>query len=93
MLTSTYDSIREQKAKFVRDVEYLKETSLDDMIDERVETAQSQFVRETIEELEEAASMVNRLSIDDEIAIESAEVQRLLDTETNISFNEMVGIE
>ena len=93
MLTMTYDSIREQKAKFARNVEYIKETAIDDVIDERVERAHSQYVGETVEELEEAASMLNKLSIDDEVMTESTEVQRLLNAEENISFNEMVGIE
>lgn len=93
MLINTFDYIRAQKAKFVRDVEYLKETAIDDVIDERVEKAESQYVRESIEELEEAVDMVNRLEIDDEIATESVEVKRILDAEDNITFNEMVGIE
>lgn len=93
MLVNTYDSIREQKAKFVRNVEYIKETSIDDIIDERVERAQSKYVSESIEELEEAVSMVNRLNTDDEAVAESTEIQRILDAEENISFNEMVGIE
>jgi len=93
MITKTYDDIRKEKAKFARNVEYIRETSLDDMIDERVERAHSQYVRETIEELEEAANMVNRLEIEDEVAVESVEIQRLLDAEENITFNEMVGIQ
>lgn len=93
MITKTFDDIRKNRAKFAREVEYVKETAIDDVIDERVERAHSQFVRETIEELEEAADMVQKLSVEDEIATESTEIQRLLDAEENITFNEMVGIQ
>ena len=93
MLTNTIDSIREEKAKFARDIEYLKETAMDDIIDSRVEAAESQYVRETIEELEEAVSMVDRLPADDDMVAESAEVNRILNAETDLTFNEMIGIE
>lgn len=93
MITKTFDDIRKERAKFARNVEYIRETANDDVIDERVEKAHSQYVRETIQELEEAAGMVNRLETDDEAMVESVEIQRLLDAEENISFNEMVGIE
>ena len=93
MLTNTIDSIREEKAKFARDIEYLKETAMDDIIDSRVEAAESQYVRETIEELEEAVSMVDRLPADTDMVAESAEVNRILNAETDLTFNEMVGIE
>lgn len=93
MMTKTYDDIRKAKAIFAREVEYIKETAADDIIDERVERANSQFVKESIDELEEAVTMVERLDIEDEIAVESVEVQRLLDAEENITFNEMAGIQ
>ena len=93
MLTNTIDSIREEKAKFAREIEYLKETAMDYIIDSRVEAAESQYVRETIEELEEAVSMVDRLPADTDMVAESAEVNRILNAETDLTFNEMVGSE
>ena len=95
MLKSSIDSLNESRAKFARNVEYLKETALDDMIDERTEMAESQFVGETMEELQEALEMVNDMTIDSdtEVALESEEVQRILDAENNITFNEMIGLD
>ena len=93
MLTSSLDAIREERAKFARDVEYLKETAIDDVIDQRIEVAESQYVRETISELEEAVEMVNRLPEDIDVMEESAEIERILNAETDLTFNEMVGIE
>ena len=93
MLTNSIDSIREEKARFARDVEYIKETFLDDILDQRVEVAESLYVRETMDELEEAADMITKLSSEDDIIAESAEVNRILNADGDISFNEMVGIE
>lgn len=93
MITKTFDEIRKERAKFARDVEYIRETAIDDVIDERVERAHSQYVNETIQELEEAAGLVNQLNVDDEVMAESVEIKRLLDAENNISFDEMIGLE
>ena len=93
MLTNKIDQIRESKARFAREVEYLKETALDDMIDERIEEAESQYVRETMEELEEAADMVNKLSGEEDVVAESVEIEKILNATEDITFEEMCGIE
>ena len=92
MLTNPIESIRIENAKFARNVEYIKETALDDQIDERVEAAESEYYPESIEEMEEAAAMVNRLpDIVDPIE-ESAEIDRILSATENITFEEMANI-
>lgn len=95
MLKSSIDSLNESRAKFARNVEYLKETAIDDIVDERTEAAESTLVGETMEELNEALEMVNIMIVDsdDELALESEEIQRILDAEDNISFNEMIGLD
>lgn len=93
MLTTAMDSIRETNAKFARDVEYIKETANDDIIDARVEMAEAQFSHETIGELEEAADMVGKLSAEENVVEEKAEIDRILNAEENLTFEEMVGIE
>ena len=93
MLTSSLDTIREERAKFAHKVEYLKETALDDILDQRIEVAESQYVRESIEELEEAVGMVDKLPGEDDVVAESAEIDRILNAETDITFNEVIGIE
>lgn len=92
-LTSTMDYLKESRAKFARDVEYVKEISHDDVIDECVESAEFLFEPETTEELQEAVDMVERLS-DEENLVESAdELSRILEADGDISFNEMIGLE
>mgnify|MGYP004647044183 CR=1 FL=1 len=93
MLTTAMDSIRESNAKFARDVEYVKETANDDIIDARVEMAEAHFNNETISELEEAAAMVDRLSSEENVVEEKAEIDRILNADENLTFEEMVGIE
>ena len=92
MLTNPIESIRIENAKFARNIEYIKETALDDQIDERVEAAESEYYPESIEEMEEAAAMVNRLPEDDDPVEESAEIDRILNATENITFEEMANI-
>ena len=40
MLTNPIESIKLENAKFARNVEYLKETAIDDVLDDRVEGAE-----------------------------------------------------
>ena len=92
MLTNPIESIRIENAKFARNIEYIKETALDDQIDERVEAAESEYYPESIEEMEEAAAMVNRLPEDEDPVEESAEIDRILSATENITFEEMANI-
>ena len=92
MLTNPIESIRIENAKFARNIEYIKETALDDQIDERVEAAASEYYPESIEEMEEAAAMVNRLPEDEDPVEESAEIDRILNATENITFEEMANI-
>lgn len=93
MLTNPIESIKLENAKFARDVEYIKETSLDDEIDDRIEVAESQYVGETIEEMEEAAAMVNKMPATESLVEESAEIDRIMNATENLTFEEMVGLE
>lgn len=93
MLKNSIDAIREERARFARDVEYLKETAIDDEIDERLEISESNYTMESAEELEEAMEMVNRLPGEEDLLAESAEVEAILDATENLTFNEMVGID
>lgn len=92
MLNNSINEIYEEKAKFARDVEYLKETALDDEIDERLEIVDSMYERETLEDLEEAANMLDKLPADVDVVEEATEVERILNAEESLTFEEMIGI-
>lgn len=93
MLNNVLDDLKRQRASFARDIEYLKETAIDDEIDERMEVAESLFVNESSDELVEAAAMLNKLSGDVDEVMESAEIDRILNAEEDLTFEEMAGIE
>ena len=93
MVANIIDEIRTERAKFARDTEYIRESVIEDIIDERTEVAESLYVRETAEELQEAADLVNTISGEPDMMQESAEVERILSAEENITFDEMAGIE
>lgn len=93
MLTTAMDTIREQNARFARDVEYLKEGAKDDLIDDRTEIAEEKFHPETVEELQEAAEFAKKFTADDQLVQEKTEVERILAADHDLTFDEMIGIE
>ena len=93
MLSGSLETIKRERAKFARDVEYLKEMAIDDVVDDRTEIAESLINKETIEELKEAADMVQKLSGEVNMVAENAEIDMIMNAESNITFDEMIGIE
>lgn len=93
MIATGIEEVRVKNAKFARDVEYIKETEIDDRIDILTERAESMYVGEDISELKEAAEMVEKLTTEDEEISEAAELDAILNAEDSITFNEMAGIE
>ena len=64
----------------------------EEVVDDRTEVAESQYVKETIEDYNEAAEMIDQLSSDDSKE-EAAEIQRIMEATDDITFDEMIGIE
>ncbi len=91
MLTGILDSVKRDRARFARNIEYLREMAREDVVDDRTEVAESQYVKETIEDYKEAAEMVNQLPSDDSKE-EAAEIQRIMEATDDITFDEMIGI-
>lgn len=93
MMSNVMDDIRMERAAFARDVEYVKEIANDDVIDDRLQVAESQYFKETVEEMEDAAQWVRRLDVSDMDKRDAAEVSRILEATEDLSFDEMIGIE
>lgn len=94
MLSNTIDDIKRENAEFLRDVEYVKETALDDELDARMDVAERAFNNtETYDELSEAADAIDNLSDYIDPAVEEAEIDRILNCNDEITFEEMAGIE
>lgn len=92
MLTGILESVKRDRAKSARNIEYLREMAREDVVDDRTEVAESQYVKETIEDYNEAAEMIDQLSSDDSKE-EAAEIQRIMEATEDITFDEMIGIE
>lgn len=91
MLNYSVDSIREQRARFARDIEYLREMSNDDFTDDRFFALESKFgTSDTYEDYLEAASIMEKITVDDDE--EELEVQRILEATEDISFDEMIDV-
>lgn len=91
MLTGILESVKRDRAKSARNIEYLREMAREDVVDDRTEVAESQYVKETIEDYNEAAEMIDQLSSDDSKE-EAAEIQRIMEATDDITFDEMIGI-
>jgi hypothetical protein len=92
MLTFGIDSILRNRAKMAREVEYLKESITEDVIDERTEAAESMYLKETPEELLEALELDAKMTTDDSYA-ESVEIDNILNADHDLTFEEMCGLE
>ena len=91
MLNNIVNKMKTERAKFSRNLEYLKECSADDHVDYYTELATNE--KATSLEIKEAARMLDNISADDEEVTESVEVEKILNSETNLTFEEMVGIQ
>ena len=90
MLTGTLNKIREEKAARIRDVEYIREMAQEDAIDDRLFDLEMRTASETDNIYAESAATIKQISTDTNFVQE--EVQRILDADHNLSFDEMLGI-
>lgn len=91
MIVGTLNKIREEKANLVRDIEYIREMASEDAIDDRLFDLEMRTVTETGNIYAESVETVEKIPVDDSFRQE--EVNRILDADHNLSFDEMLGIE
>ena len=91
MLTKTLNNIREEKAKLARDIEYLKESVTDYSVEERLMDLEDESSNDFENPYIESANSVDMIPTDTEYVTE--EVNRILNADHDIDFDEMVGIE
>lgn len=90
MLTNVIDSIRRERASFIHEVEFIREMAKEDAIADRVDKAESQYVKETAEDLKEAKRMVLEMPADE--TQDEKEITRICESTEDMSFDEMIGI-
>lgn len=90
MLTKLSDSIKRKNAEFIRDVEYIKELAYEDMLDERMESFMEDVSELSMGEIRNDLDSLNELT--DEPEQDEAEVQRIMNADRDLSFNDMIGV-
>lgn len=88
MLTGILDSIRRERAEFIHELSFIKEMANEDIIADRVDVAESQYVRETLDDVKLANQMVSEMTVDDKE--DEAEINYLLEATGDVTFDEMV---
>ena len=91
MLTGTLNKIREERAARIRDVEYIREMAADDAADDRLFDIEMKTVKESGNIFAEAAQTVEQIPTDDSFRQE--EINRILNADHHLTFDEMLGIE
>ena len=91
MLISPIENIKRQRAETAREIEYLKESVLDSEIDDRLTVAEEQYVRESVDEYLEAKEELSLISESEDNA-KNIEVERILNADHDLTFEEMIGI-
>lgn len=92
MLVSPLENMKHERAVRAREIEYLKESVRDSEIDDRMIAAEELYVRESVEDYEEAKEELKVLSEKEDVSMTN-EVNRLLNADHDLTFNEMIGIE
>jgi hypothetical protein len=90
MLTGIIDSIRKERATFLHEVNFIREMANEDVIANQVDKAESQYVRETTDELIEAKEMVDEMPSD--TTQDDAEINKIMEATEDMSFDEMIGL-
>ena len=90
MLTGTLNKIRKEKAARIRDVEYIREMAQDDAIDDRLFDIELRTLKETGNIYAESAETIKQIPTDESFRDE--EINRILNADHNLSFDEMLGI-
>ena len=91
MLISPLENMKRQRAEIAREIEYLKESVLDDELDDRLIVAEEQYVRESVKEYEEAKKELNLISESEDVS-KNKEIDRILNADHNLTFDEMIGL-
>ena len=90
MLTGTLNKIRKERAALIRDIEYIREMAYEDAIDDRLFDLELMNIKESGNIYAEAAETIKQIPTDDSFCEE--EIERILNSDHNLSFDEMLGI-
>lgn len=90
MLNGISDSIKRKNAEFIRDVEYIKEMAYEDALDDRLNCCTDDTPDLSMSTISDDVKFIDSL---EETPEESeAEVQRIMNSDRNLTFNDMIGL-
>lgn len=95
MITSILNGLKEDRAKFARELAYIRENADEDLYMERVERAERALGKSKIDDFEsyvEAATIMETMP-EDYSEEDNVEIQRILESTDDLSFDEMIGID
>lgn len=88
MLTGIIDSIKRERAKFIHELSFVREMVNEDIIADRVSVAESQYVRETLDDINAANNILLEMPVDNND--DTAEINYLLEATEDVTFDEMI---
>ena len=89
MLTGVLNKMREERAKFARDVEELRQMYMEDSIDDReAEIDIAYGAADDPDELRDAADVLDRIPEDDDFT--DKEINTILNSDSDLSFDELI---
>lgn len=91
-MTGLFNSLKEKRAIFARELAYLHESVKEDAIDERMEKVEKAYMKDSTRSYTEAVEMVNEMpdSFEEE---DRDELTKIMEATENLTFDEMIGIE
>ena len=95
MITSILSGLKKDRAKFVRELAYIREDAEENLYMERVEKAERAKGKVKVDDFEsfvEAATILETMP-DDYNEEDDAELTRILESTDDLTFDEMIGIE
>ena len=94
MLNTLIDNIKLERAKFSRDVEYLRELAIEDNLDDIMEGVEEEMLgsMDTSAELLEAAEDLEKLSDEDE-EFSNNEITKIMEATEDMTFDELIDVD
>lgn len=92
MLNGIVNNIKRERAIFAHEVAYLRDIHEDDVISERMERVDSKYKRESVSDLIDAKNMIDEMTIESAQADFDSEINRLMESTEDMTFEEMLGI-
>ena len=88
MITGIIDSIKRERARVVHELSFVREMAKEDVIADRVNVAESQYVRETLDDIKNANDIL--LEMPEDKVTDLAEIEYLLEATEDVDFNDMI---